>query len=487
MKSLFRLWVAVVITTLVACEKDNRDVPKVSLSSSQVAFAVNGGTSGFTINSNTSWKIVSASAGWLQISNQTGDAGSTQVNLTVGENTGFTNRSVTLQIATSNGAPQQVAIVQFSRSKSYPGYNTSPLPPDATGMTGSAQQLAAKIGLGWNIGNTMEAIGGETAWGNPKVTNDLIKAVKQNGFNAIRIPCSWNQYADAKTAKIQDSWLNRVKEVVQYCVSNDVYVILNIHWDGGWLENNCTPEKKDSVNDKQKAFWEQIATTLRDVDEHLMFASANEPNVDNATKMDVLLSYHQTFVDAVRSTGGRNAYRTLIVQGPSTNIDKTVQLMSKLPADKVPNKMMVEVHSYTPYQFALMTQDESWGKQFFYWGKDYHSLTDPTRNPTWGEEAEIDRLFKAMKTVFMDKGIPVVLGEFAAIRRTNLTGDNLRLHLAARAYHLKYIVQQAKANGLLPFYWDAGGLGNYGTGIIDRNSNTVFDRQALDALVAGLN
>ena len=114
-----------------------------------------------------------------------------------------------------------------------------------------------------------------------------------------------------------------------------MYVILNIHWDGGWLENNCTQDKEEEVNARQEAFWEQIATTMRDFDEHLLFASANEPNVDNATQMAVLESYHQTFIDAVRSTGGKNSYRVLVVQGPSTDIEKTNQLMTTLPTDEV--------------------------------------------------------------------------------------------------------------------------------------------------------
>jgi endoglucanase len=128
-------------------------------------------------------------------------------------------------------------------------------------MSSTAVQLAAKIKLGWNIGNTMEATGGETAWGNPKITKALIDAVKAKGFNAIRIPCSWNQYLEnSATAKIKADWSNRVKEVVQYCVDNDMYVLVNIHWDGGWLENNITEAKKEENNAKQKAFWEQIAT-----------------------------------------------------------------------------------------------------------------------------------------------------------------------------------------------------------------------------------
>ncbi|WP_264535452.1 glycoside hydrolase family 5 protein [Flavobacterium sp. N1736] len=369
----------------------------------------------------------------------------------------------------------------------YPSYNTNPIAADANGMSSTAAQLAAKIKLGWNIGNTLEATGGETAWGNPKVTKALIDAVKANGFNAIRIPCSWNQYLEnSATAKIKTDWLNRVKEVVQYCVDNDMYVVVNIHWDGGWLENNITEAKKVENNAKQKAFWEQIATQLRGFDEHVLFASANEPAVEDAVQMAVLTSYHQTFIDAVRSTGGKNAYRVLVVQGPTTDIEKTNKLMLTLPTDKIANKMMVEVHYYAPWNFAGLTKDETWGKMFYYWGANYHSTTDTERNASWGEEADLEKNFKLMKAQFVDKGIPVLLGEFGAIRRTTLTGDALTLHLASRAYYLKTVVKQAKANGLLPFYWDEGSLNDKGFGIFNRANNTVFDTQALTALKEGL-
>ena len=373
-------------------------------------------------------------------------------------------------------------------SNLYPSYNTNPIAADATGMGSTAVQLAAKIKLGWNMGNSLEAIGGETAWGNPKATKALIDLVKANGFNAIRIPCSFDKYlANATTAKIKEDWLARVKEVVHYAVDNDMYVIVNIHWDGGWLENNCTEAAKSATNAKQKAYWEQIATYLRGFDEHLIFASANEPKVANATEMVVLTTYHQTFIDAVRSTGGKNAYRTLVVQGPDTDIEKTNKLMLTLPTDKVANRMMMEVHYYTPYQFTLMDKDADWGKMFYYWGANTRSTTDMERNPTWGEEADLAKLFKSMKTQFVDKGIPVILGEFGAIRRSNLSGSNLSLHLASRAYYLKMVVQQAKANGMVPFYWDEGNLGSNGFGIFNRFNTSVGDSQALIGLLDGLN
>jgi len=123
----------------------------------------------------------------------------------------------------------------------------------------------------------------------------------------------------------------------------------------------------------QKALWEQIATTMRDFDEHLIFAGANEPPADNAGQMSILNTYHQTFINAVRSTGGRNSSRVLVVQGPHTDPTITSTLMTTLPHDPVPNKLIVEVHDYTPATFTiLMDGDVSWGKMIYYWGAGNH-------------------------------------------------------------------------------------------------------------------
>ena len=455
------------------CEKNKQITLTVNLKN--LEFPNEGGSTNIIIQTNAgSWNFKDSFPDWLQTSQTTGITGKTTISVTALENAGIGLRSATIILSAETAPTVQIAISQ--KGNLYPGYNTSPIDPDTTGMSSTAMEIAKKINVGLNIGNTLEAIGGETNWGNPMITNDLIKLVKQSGFNAIRLPCSWNQYADQTTAQISTSWLNRVKEVVQYCVNNEMYVILNIHWDGGWLENNCTQDKQEENNAKQKAFWEQIATQLRGFDEHLLFASANEPNVSDASQMAVLLSYHQTFINAVRSTGGKNAYRVLVVQGPNTDIETTNKLMNQLPSDKMPNRMIAEVHYYTPWNFTGMTKDESWGNMFYYWGKDYHSITDPARNATWGEEAEVDRLFILMKNKFVDNGIPVIIGEFGAMRRDNLTGDALTLHLASRAYYLKYITNQANTNGLLPFFWDTGGLFN-------RQTNTISDQQSLDALI----
>jgi aryl-phospho-beta-D-glucosidase BglC (GH1 family) len=331
----------------------------------------------------------------------------------------------------------------------------------------------------------MEAIGGETAWGNPEVSAGVLALVKASGFDAIRIPAAWDQYAEPDTARIDPAWLDRVKSVVQLAIDQDLDVIVNIHWDGGWLENNVTPGQQDEVIARQRAYWQQIATRLREFDDRLLFASANEPNAEDAEQVAVLNAYHQAFVGAVRCTGGRNAHRVLVLQGPKTDIETTDALWTSMPVDTVAGRLMAELHFYTPYNFTLMSQDESWGKQFYYWGAGNHSATDPERNPTWGEEDTVDALLAMAKRQFVDQGIPVIIGEFGAQRRDNLTGEVRERHLESRAYWLEYVTRQSLANGLLPFYWDTGGLDNNQSGIFDRRALTVFDQQALDALMRG--
>jgi endoglucanase len=427
--------------------------------------------------SNDSWTINNAASAWLQLSQVNGNSGSTKIQITPELNSTGTKRTAILTVNSNNGQGRRVSVSQLSQI--YPSYNTSPKPPDATGMSSNAVELAAKMSLGWNIGNTMEASGGETAWGNPKITEDYVKFVKANGFNAIRIPCAWNGYLDNKaTAHIDENWLNRVKEVVGYCVNNDMYVLLNIHWDGGWLENNVLKAKQDSVSAKQKAFWEQIATAMRDFDEHLMFASANEPAADNAEKMQVLAAYHQTFINAVRSTGGRNSYRVLVLQGPNTNMTLTPELMRTLPNDPVANRLMVEVHNYLPAQFCFLNEDASWGKMAFYWGKDHQSTIEPDRNfiGDWGNEVGQIQGFDLVKTAFVDKGIPVLIGEYGAYRRN--TPKDLATHNAAVDYWITFATKQATTRGMIPFWWDTGGA-------LDRANLTVKDQRTIDAIKAG--
>lgn len=463
------------------CKKKEEVQPQLNISTSDVAFQPEGGISNITVTSNGKWSTKNPADLWLQISQTAGSEGNTELKLTAKPNLTGVSRAAVMVVNSDNGQARRVTVSQTGTL--YPSYNTSPKIPDQTGMGSTAVQLAAKMNLGINIGNTMESPGGESGWGNPQITESYVKFIKQTGFNAIRIPCAWDwkHLSDRSKATIDAAWLNRVKEVVKYCVDNDMYVLLNIHWDNGWLDHNINNVKKDSVNAKQKALWEQIATTMRDFDEHLMFASANEPPAENAEQMAILNSYHQTFINAVRATGGRNSYRILVVQGPGTDFEKTNNLMNSLPTDQVPNRMMVEVHNYTPSQFTILLDgDASWGKMFYYWGTGHHSATDLGRNASWGEESELSRLYALMKAKFVDKGIPVILGEYAAFRRTNpnyLPADQVK-HNESVAYWTTYSTQQAIKYGLKPFFWEQGS-------VLDRRNNKVLDKGIVNAIIAG--
>jgi len=464
-----------------SCSKGTDEEPYLTVSTESVSFMPEGGASEpIAIEANSTWSITNSASSWLQLSKLSGAQGTDKTTITASANNSGVSRSAVLTVTADNGQARRITVTQTGNL--YPGYNLSPKPDDAAGMS-TAVELAAKFKLGWNIGNTFEAPGGETGWGSPVITEEYVKAVKQLGFSAIRIPCAWNFHLDNEaTAHLDQNWVNRVKEVVGYCVSNDIYVMLNIHWDGGWLEKNITKAKQEAVNAKQKALWEQIATAMRDFDEHLMFASANEPDARNAEEVAVLALYHQTFVTAVRSTGGRNSHRVLIVQGPQTNPGLTFDLMNTLPTDQVPNRLMVEVHNYTPSQFCIGNKDESWGKLIYYWGKGHHSTIEPDRNATYGEEDEIMADYNKMKTKFIDKGIPVIMGEYGAYRRSDpaYLPKDLAMHNASVDYWINFTTKEALARGIKPFWWDTGAA-------IDRSNFTVKDQRTIDALKAGAN
>ncbi|UUF12481.1 MULTISPECIES: glycoside hydrolase family 5 protein [Flavobacterium] len=342
-----------------------------------------------------------------------------------------------------------------------------------------AQEIAKRMHVGWNLGNTLEATCDENAWGAGKTSQKLIDSVKAAGFNTVRIPVSWFCHSDTVSNKINEKWIARVKEVVDYCIKDDLYVIINMHWDKGWLENRINTANQKEVNKRQHIYWTQIAKYFKNYDEHLLFAGANEPNAANAAQLDILMSYYQTFVNAVRETGGNNASRTIIVQGPETNIEKTLDLLNSLPKDKIQDRMMVEVHYYTPFQFCLMEKEAAWGKPFYYWGKDNHSKTDVEHNSTWGEETMVDKLFGDLKTKYVDKGIPVILGEFGAYKRKLSAPSDQVLNERSVEFYGKYVVKSALENGIIPYYWDTP------NNLFNRDSGQVLDRGVLKAMMEG--
>jgi len=343
----------------------------------------------------------------------------------------------------------------------------------------TAQHIATKMGVGWNLGNTLEAICGENAWGAGHTSQQLIDSVKAAGFNTVRIPVSWFCHSDTVTSVIDKEWIARVKEVADYCIKDDMYVILNMHWDKGWLENRVNKANQGIVNKRQRAYWTQIANYFKAYDEHLLFAGTNEPNAHDSIQMSVLMTYHQTFVDAVRATGDNNSSRTLIIQGPATDVEDTYKLMKTMPKDKIADRLMAEVHYYTPYQFCLMENDADWGKKFYYWGKDNHSATEITRNASWGEENDVDKNFGKMKAQFVDKGIPVIIGEFGAGKRKLSQPSDQALNNASVESYYRNVVKSAVSKGLIPICWDVPGW------LFNRSTGAILDQGIIKAIKQG--
>lgn len=374
------------------------------------------------------------------------------------------------------------------------------------GFDHTATQIAQLMGAGWNLGNTLEAgnnaynftnkggLNAETSWQQTKTTQAVIDYVKEQGFRSIRIPCAWvmGHISNAETYEIDPAWMNRVKEVVDYCINDDLYVVINQHWDGGWLENNikATGQTKEKNQRVLEAIWTQIATTFRDYDEHLLFAGLNEPNADNQSETNSLLEYEQIFVNTVRATEGNNLYRTLVVQGPSTDIEKTDKYYKQLPDDPAgPGRLMMEVHYYNPWQFWGMEKDEGWGKVFYYWGQENH-VEGSQHNPNWDcEEAAMERLLDSMKRKFVDNDVPVVLGEFGANWRNieSLPGESQEKHDASIRLHYYMLTKLALERGMVPMMWDTNYCNRPSMTIIDRKNLSIYNplmmdgiRQALD-------
>ena len=362
-----------------------------------------------------------------------------------------------------------------------------------------ATEIYPQMGLGWNLGNTMEVPSDPTAWGNIVPTAEIINGVKAAGFTTLRIPCAWDSHANNGT--IDANWLATVKSVVDMAIANGMYVMLNSHWDNGWLEDevfsgshldrNAQNATTDSsvVRQKQESYWKQIADYFKDYDEHLIFASANEPGVNDPwlangqlefgkDRMIILKRLHEACLRSVRASGGNNATRTVIVQMPRTEIDMFTMLAENYPEDPAgKGYTMAEAHFY-PYQFSLMTKDEDWGKTFWYWEDKTNGVAARTCSGTsLGSKQSIDKQFSKLQATFVDEGIPVVIGEMGANKRYSLKGTadfDLTTHLEAIAAWYGYTVASAKSHGIVPVIWDTAFEGN------DENKDhmTIIRRQA---------
>ncbi|MBQ6205263.1 MAG: glycoside hydrolase family 5 protein [Prevotella sp.] len=363
---------------------------------------------------------------------------------------------------------------------------TTAVAPDETGMTLSAQEWDKNVKMGWNLGNSLESSGGETGWGNPKTTQDMIKYVKAQGFNAIRIPVRWTeQLSDETNMVVKDTWLNRVKEIVDWCLTEDMYVIINVHHEA-WLDRNPFNSKKAENNRKLKALWKCIATFFRDYDQRLAFAGTNETialvnGEENWGKPEaewqaVQNSYNQAFVDAVRATGGKNYYRHLVVQTYACNGNYGLDGFT-VPTDVVEGRMSVEFHCYDPYEYAG-------GATYYYWGKKYKDMGKSV--PT-SDESTLSSYFLRIFYDWWKKGLGVVLGEYGAT--CHYKNDDKQTQMENLQYYYKTMVSEARKYGYAAFAWDNNAFGN-GTekfGIFKRSTSgiSVGNTYALKGICEG--
>ena len=355
-------------------------------------------------------------------------------------------------------------------------------------------QIVEAMGPGWNLGNQLESVTDnvpeETNWGNPVITEKLIQSVKAAGFKSIRIPVSYfAKIDDDKDYTIDSKWLDRVQEVVNYCIKNDLYAVINIHGDGyntidgGWLL--CNGKNQTEIKKKYKKVWKQIAERFKNYDEHLLFESMNEEfdgsySEPNKEYYQNINDYNQIFVDTVRKTGDNNTKRWLIIPGWNTNIDYTAgDYGFKLPTDQYRDKsidkeeqrIMISVHYYSPWDFCggengVITQ----------WGNE---ADDPSKTSTTCDETYMKNQLNLMKTTFADKGYPVFIGEYGSIDKTSYDSENEYY----RAYFARKLCQLSRKNGCIPMYWDNGYNGVHGFGLFDRKTCEVTQPVIIDAIM----
>jgi endoglucanase len=337
-------------------------------------------------------------------------------------------------------------------------------------MQTNSMAVVRRMGLGWNLGNTLEACGDwikggevrnyETAWGNPETTKEIIDAVKAAGFKSVRIPVAWsNLIGDDYT--IDPRLMERVKQVVDMVLADDMIAVVNIHWDSGWWSR--FPADPDESMKRYKRLWSQIAENFKNYPGTLIFESLNEEGCFNdvwnrwggnaASKgkaFGLLNDINQNFVDLVRASGGLNAKRHLLIAGYCTDIDLTVDPDFLMPTDPAKH-LIVSVHYYTPYTFTGLEKDESWGKMRTTWG-------------TEADLAELDTNMQKLQVRFLNEGVPVIVGEYGASNKKD--PESVRLYTLT-------VAEKAYKMGMCPMLWDAGGY-------LDRRKLQFFDPKILE-------
>lgn len=317
----------------------------------------------------------------------------------------------------------------------------------------TSTELVKEMKIGWNLGNTLDVCQAdrngdgkldehaeegeevdETLWGNVMTTPELFDKLKEDGINAVRIPVTWRDHLD-ENDNIKEEWLNRVQEIVDYAYSRDFYVIINMHHDGGgdpkfgaWIIETAKSDY-DAFYARYSKMWKQIAERFKDYSDHLIFESMNEVGFDGigAKKgFSLLNKINQDFVNIIRETGGNNAKRHLLIAGYWTDVAETCKSDYEMPTDTIENRLIVSVHYYTPYEFCIAGSQKTWGKD--------------------SDIKLMESKMNLMKTTFVDKGIPFIIGEYSG-------GGSSKEFV----FFSEYLTKLCHDMGACCFLWDNGG------------------------------
>lgn len=494
-KNLLIVFLQVMMLCLVSCgdNEDPEPTETFKVSQNELTFPASQSENSIYVESQVVPTAV-CDASWLHLENAVRNGESTRIwviKVSADENNSLETRAATITVVAS-GEKAIVNVEQAGTITDKPVDTDDPdiadytlpeisFPPD-NNIGETAQQAVKNIFAGWNIGNSLEVPEGETAWGNPATTQKLIDGVKAAGFNAIRIPCAWNSHlvADAEPFTIDPTWMARVREVVDYAYKNGMYVIINTHWDGGWLELHANSDDCANVVKKEKAIWTQIANEFADYGQRLIFAGNNEVRnkvgenenwgMPSDGERAALETYNQAFVDAVRATGGNNALRNLVVQSWCCNPWRALDALT-MPADPAQSHLMAEVHFYDPMDFTHTDKKlRSWGYR-----KGYYTADNDN------QEDYIDNLFGLLKANFVDKGYPIILGEYGTVCHS-ITDKTVK---KSDYYYLEYVTKAAKENGIAPFYWDNGKPQTGTFGIINRTTGIIAVPHMLNGIMKG--
>lgn len=335
----------------------------------------------------------------------------------------------------------------------------------------TALEVAELMGNGINLGNTMEAYGRatygvgadvssyETSWGVPVTTQEMVTGMKEAGFTALRVPVAWTNAMNYETGDytIGEDYLNRVEEIINYALNEDMYVIINDHWDGGWwgMFGSASEETRATAMELYTSMWTQIAERYKEYSDYLIFESANEElgfrlndtdvAADSGTLSDaecytVTNQINQAFVDTVRATGGNNENRFLLIAGFGTDITNTCNSQFRMPADTAENKLLISVHYYDPSGYCIRTSIDSWGDK-----DDYND----------------QNTMLAKMTQFTDQGYGVVIGEYGVLMETGVMKENT-------GEYYRNFLSNCDLYGYVPMLWDCSNM-------YDRNACKIVD------------